>query len=389
VVFGPRPTTAAKKAIHFYTEGSGALVRHWEQLVPQLGGGTWISFGLYSSTSAQIADINAHGNPGIISGPNEGSGYGVGAVYANVMPIVENMSFLNPFSIYGLSHGAANFFGCANQHAKNNSWGTIGVVPGTYYTSPGLFATGLSIGWLMPANGNNDLNLMENGSCQGGYTYGIFFTEHGWSNRLMILYCWSALCVVGNYFGSVGATHAMKVEQGSFEACIHEVYIVGAGSEGIGPIIDIGQLQTESGTPNIDGNSSGALMAAEGEVKLTGLFTEAGVYIAQPTGIELRNGRTHRAIKKKTANFTCNPIDRTLICDTTSGAITASIPSADVNPVQYSFKNLGSNNLVLDPLGSQTINVSGTAATTVTLTTGQSLTIQSMYDGTAFGWYSI
>jgi hypothetical protein len=25
----------------------------------------------------------------------------------------------------------------------------------------------------------------------------------------------------------------------------------------------------------------------------------------------------------------------------------------------------------------------------VTLTTGQSLTIQSMYDGTAFGWYSI
>jgi hypothetical protein len=130
-------------------------------------------------------------------------------------------------------------------------------------------------------------------------------------------------------------------------------------------------------------------MAAEGEVKLTGLFTEAGVYIAQPTGIELRNGRTHRAIKKKTANFTCNPIDRTLICDTTSGAITASIPSADVNPVQYSFKNLGSNNLVLDPLGSQTINVSGTAATTVTLTTGQSLTIQSMYDGTAFGWYSI
>src|SRR5439155_22658623 len=124
----------------------------------------------------------------------------------------------------------------------------------------------------------------------------------------------------------------------------HEVYIVGAGSSGDGPILDI-ELSTESSTPNVNGNSTGALMAAVGRLLLTGLYTKSGVSMAQPTGIELVDGQSPRAISRKTGAFTASPIDRTLVCDTTSAGFTATLPDADVNAVEYVLKYIGANAL--------------------------------------------
>ncbi|MET7479538.1 hypothetical protein ABZT17_34965 [Streptomyces sp. NPDC005648] len=395
VVFGPDATTGGKKVPHFRSDGSGAGVRHWEQLVPQISGGTWISFGFYSSTSAQLSDINANGNPGIISGPNEGASnglaYGVGGRFSNTMPMISNMAFLVPHSAYGLTRGAWNFFGCANAHIRDVSVSTIGVVPSsTDYTSPGVFGTGLSIGCLMPAPGNNDLSIVDNLSIQGGFTYAIFFSEHTLIGRIMALYAWAGLCPVGTYAGSVGAAHSMRVLSASVEACQHEVYIIGPGSNGDGPIVDI-QLSTESSTPNIDGNGVGALMAAVGTLTLTGLYNPAGVSIAHPTGIQIINGQAPRAISRKTGAFTAGPLDRTLVCDTSSGAFTGTLPDADVNPVEYIFRNVGANTLTVAAFSGQLItgvgSTSGTA--TVAVASGQSLRVQALYNGTAWGWYAV
>ena len=393
-VFGAYTTTGGKKTLNFRTDGTGAGVRHWNQLVPQISGGTWISFGFYSSTSAQTADLNANGHPGIISGPNEGTSnglaYGASARFSNIQPMIENMAFLVPHTQYGITQGAWNFYGCANAHIRNVSVSTLGVVPSpTDYTAPGTFATGLSIAGLMPAPGNNDLSIIENLSIQGGFTYGLYFSEHTLIDRIMILYCWAALCPVGNYAGSVGSVHEMMVLSASVEACAHDVYIIGVGSQGVGPTVDI-HLSTESSTPNIDGNSAGALMGALGTLKLTGLFTPSGAYIAAPTGIEIINGQVPRPIARKTASFTASPLDRTLICDTTSSGFTATLPNADVNPVEYTIKNIGANNLTVATTSSQLIyTTSGTGATTATLTTGQVLTLRAMYNGTAWGWYAV
>lgn len=392
IVFGVYTTSAVKKILEFRGETHGAAaVRHWEQVVPQFSGSCLLSLKVYSSTSAQITDLNANGNPGVISGPNEGTSnglaYGASARYSNVMAVLTDLTILTTHSAYGLTIGAANFYGCANAHIENFAYGTAGTVasPSTDYTSPGTFGTGLSVGLLLPAPGNNDNSIAKNVSCGGGYTYALFLTEHTVMDRYMALYCWAGLCAVGSYAGSVGSVHAMKVLSASIEACTHELYIVGVGSSGVGPIIDIDQLSTESSTPNIGGNSSAAMAGALGTVKLTGLFTRSGVSISDPTGIELVDGSQARAIVKKTSSFTASPIDRSFICDTTSGAITASLPSAIVNPVEYSFRNTGASNLVIDPSGSQTIN----GAATITLTLGQTARIQAGYDGSAWGWYSV
>ena len=395
LVFGVYATTGNKKILEFRGEGDGAAaVRHWEQTVPQYAGSCLLSMGVFASAGAQTTNINADGNPGVISGPNEGFGYGVnsgGAVFSNMMVVLKNLSILSTHSAYGISYGAANLYGVANAHIENFGYGTAGTVaaPSTDYSSPGTFGTGLSVGLLLPAPGNNDNVILNNVSCGGGFTYALFLTEHTTGDRLMILYCWAAICPVGNYAGSVGSVHGMRISTASVEACIHEVYIVGVGSSGVGPIVDI-QISTESSTPNIGGNSAGAMNAALGKITLTGLFTESGVTIDSPTGIEIINGQVPRAIKRKTTTFTCSPLDRTLICDTTSAGFTGTLPAADFNPVEYVFKNVGANTLTVGTTGGQLIyTTSGTGATTATAATGVTLRVQALYNGSSWGWYAV
>jgi hypothetical protein len=398
LVFGPQSTAGVKKGLGFRGATPGtAMVRHWQQLVPQFAGSCLISLGVYSSTSAQINDLNANGNPGVISGPNEGTSnglaYGAAARYSNVMAVVQNLAILTTHSAYGLTYGAGNFWGCANAQIENFGYGTAGTVasPSQDYVSPGTFGTGLSVGLLLPAPGNNDNVIVSNISCGGGYTYALFLTEHAVMDRYMALYCWAGLCAVGSYAGSVGSVHAMKVLSASIEACTNELYIVGVGSGGVGPIIDIDQLSTENSAPTVGGNSAAAMAGALGQVRFTGIFNESGVNATNPTGIELINGQVPRAIKRKTGAFTCSPIDRTLVCDTTAGgAFTGTLPRADFNPVEYVFKNVGNSNLTVATTSSQLIyTTSGTGATTATVATGNTLRVQALFNGTAWGWYAV
>ncbi|MFI6560393.1 hypothetical protein [Streptomyces sp. NPDC050534] len=393
IAFGSVATSGQKKTLMFLgpTDGAAA-VRHWQQGEPQFSGACIISAGVYSSTSAQTADINAHGNPAVICGPNEASGYGVGANFSNMQVVVKNLSILTTHSSFGLTYGALNLWGVANAYVENVGFGTLGTVasPSADYNSPGVFGTGLSIGMALPAPGNNDHVIARNISCGGGYTYAMFLTEHAVMDRYMALYCWAGLVAVGTYASSVGSVHAMKVLSASIEACVNELYIYGAGSSGIGPIIDIDQLSTENSTPNVAGSSTAAMNSALGRVRLTGLFTESGVSVSAPTGIELVNGQVPRAIKRKTGAFTCSPIDRTLVCDTTSAGFTGTLPDASFCPTEYVFKNVGSNTLTIGTTSSQLIYTSsGTGATTATVTTGQTLRVQALYNGTSWGWYAV
>jgi hypothetical protein len=130
--------------------------------------------------------------------------------------------------------------------------------------------------------------------------------------------------------------------------------------------------------------------SALGVVRLTGLFTETGVAVSAPTGIEIVNGQVPRAIKRKTTTFTCSPIDRTLVCDTTSAGFTGTLPAADFNPIEYVFKNVGVNVLTVGTTSSQLIyTTSGTGATTAAVATGVTLRVQALYNGSSWGWYAV
>lgn len=388
IVFGVYDTDKTKRILEFRGAADGAAaVRHWGQTHPQFSGSCLISLGVYSSTVAQVTNINAAGNPGVISGPQEGDGYGVAATFSNVMAVIKNLAILTTHSSFGLTYGAANLYGCANAHVENVGYGTAGVVPGSDYTSPGTFGTGLSVGMLLPAPGNNDHVIARNISCGGGYTYALFLTEHAVVDRYMALYCWAGLCPVGNYAGSVGSVHAMDIISASIEACINEIYIIGVGSSGVGPTI-YANVSTESSTPNIGGNSAAAMNAALGQIRLTGLFTESGVSVDNPTGIEIVNGQVPRAIKLKTGAFTVSPIDRVLVCDTTTAGFTGTLPAADFNPVEYTFKNVGTHLLTVATTSGQLIYTPSGSATTTTVAPGQTLRVQALYNGSAWVWHA-
>ncbi|MEU6397872.1 hypothetical protein ABZ867_12930 [Streptomyces cinnamoneus] len=365
IVFGVYPTSANKPILEFRGEGDGAAaVRHWQQTVPQMAGSCWVSAGVYGSTSAQTTNINADGNPGVLSGPNEGFGYGASALFSNVMPVIRNMAILTTHSTFGLTYGAANLYGCANAHIENLGIGTLGTVasPSTDYSSPGTFGTGLSVGLLLPAPGNNDNVVAKNLSIGGGYTYACFVTEHAMIDRYMALYCWAGLVAVGTYASSVGSVHAMKILNASIEACTNELYIMGVGSNGIGPIIDIDQLSTESGTPNIAGSSAGAMAAARGIVRLTGLFTESGVSVGNPCGIKLINGQVPYPVRSVNADATVRVIDEVLLVDASGGNRLITLISAVATPNSYTIKKVDSsgNTVTVDGAGSETIDGAAT-----------------------------
>ena len=361
----PVATTANKAILTIEGETSGAGVQHWQQLNQQLGGSTIVSFGVFASSAAQTASINANGNPCVIGGPAQPGGYGVNpGVFSNMSVTLRNLSIVTTHSSSGLTYSAFDFSGIANAGLENFAYGTNGVVASNDYGSPSGFANGLSVGGLMPANGNNDLCMVNNVTCHGGYTYGFFATEHSVINRMAILYCWSAYCPVGTYFSSVGATHGMWANQLSIEGCTNEVYIIGTGSSGTGPFINIDQLDTETSSPTFADNNSGAgLAAALGTIRLTGLYAAASISASGPTGLKIIDGQKPYPVIKKAGNYTVTIADQTLMVDASSGAVTITLISAANTPNTYTVKKIDSsaNTVTVATTGGQTIDGASTS----------------------------
>lgn len=369
----PVVTTTGRKVV-LTIEGAtnGASLQHWEQTVPQTAGSTLVSFGVHASVSAQNTSISANGNGCVIGGPAQPGGYGVApGNFSNMLITLKGLNILTAYSLYGLTYTAFDFSGIANAHIEDVAYGTTGVVPNNDFASVNQFANGLSIGALMPASGNNDYVVVRNVTCHGGYTYGFYATEHTTATDMRILYCWSGFCAVGLYYGSVGATHAIKAVQLSVEACTNNVLIVGVGSGGTGPFLDIDQLDTETSAPTFADTTSGTgLAAALGTVKLTGLYTVANLSTSgHPTGLEIVDGQNPKGVRALNGAATVRLTDRVLICDTSSAGFTATLVSAGNSACAFTFKNTGTNALTLAAAGAETIDGSATktvaAGTTV------------------------
>jgi hypothetical protein len=363
---------------------SGSGVQHWNQSTPQVSGSCLVSFGVFSSTSAQSSSISANANPVVLGAANQAGGYGIApGVFSNMLVNVANLSIVTAYSSYGLTYGALDLSGVANAAIENFAYGTTGVVAAGDYASVAGFATGLSAGMLLPANGNNDHVVLRNVTCHGGYTYAAFITEHCTPELMRILYCWSALCITGVYRGGVGATHAFKMGQISIEVCVNLVHIFGTGSDSVGVFLDIDQLDTETSLPVFrDDNSGAGLGTARGTIKLTGLYTTANISTAggYATGLRIIDGQNPDGIRVLSAAATVRLTDRVLIC-TTASAFTATLLSAANVGCRFTFKNAGTNTLTIAAAGAETIDGSATK----TVAAGTSITVVP----SGGNWYSV
>jgi len=269
--------------------GSG----YWLQTIPQASGMVLLSNGVFASAGAQATSANNNGNASVIGGPAQPAGYGsTGAVFSNMHFGMQGVSIITPLSSSGLNYCGIDLSGVS----QASLIGCVFTVTGTYdlndFNSPAGLATGISKAYLLPANGNNDFSKVEDVVVYGGYTYGSWFTEHTNPQHCVILYCWSGVCIVAAYFSSVGAIHGYEIPQINVEGCVNELQILGQGSAGLGPFVDISQLDTEAGAPTfIDDSSGAALAAAVGQIKLVGEYTQSGITVASPTSLEILSGQ--------------------------------------------------------------------------------------------------
>lgn len=360
-------TTASKVTLTLLGAGDAAGVQHWEQTVPQTSGSTLVSFKVHASSAAQTTSINAAGNSCVIGGPSQPGGYGISpGVFSNMNVVVRDLSILTTHSANGLTMSAMDLSGVANAGIHNFAYGTAGTVVGNDYASPGGFANGLAPGLLLPASGNNDNVVLTNITCHGGYTYGIFATEHADINNMRILYCWAAFCPVGTYYSSVGSTHAIVATLLSIEACTYIVYVVGQGSGGVGPFLHL-RIDTETSTPRFGDNGSGApLAAARGDVVLTGLYTPSGLTLDGPCGFDIMDGQKSYPVTSVSADYTALTFDELIVVNATGAARTITLPTAvGRNRRIVIVKSDSSGNAVTaDGAGSETINGATTKATT-------------------------
>ncbi|HEY6021626.1 MAG TPA: hypothetical protein VIY48_17685 [Candidatus Paceibacterota bacterium] len=279
------PVASPKVHIEFTGPFNQSGLFHWNQTIPQYSGATLVSFGVYANGTAQVNDINANGNPAIIGGPTQPNGYGTTALlFSNMLVTLRNLSMFTTFSTAGLTFGCFDFSGIAEAQIIDCAFGTTALF--TDLQSPTPLSANLSICGLFPANGNNDLNVVRNASFVGGHTFAFYATEHTVIEAMRITYCWAALCVIGGYFNSVGASHAVNVDQISVEGCTRHVYIIGSGQAGQGPVVNISQLDTEGFPIIYDGSNGGNGGFGLGNIGVTGFNPPQ---VPNKTGIRVVN----------------------------------------------------------------------------------------------------
>ncbi len=285
-------TTANKVTLVIRGAVSAATGAHWQQTTWQKTGATLVSNGVFANATAQANSITASGNPCLLGGPTQPNHYGdSNLVYSNMHLVLSGLDIVTPFSATGLNYCGIDLSGVAQASIYDCNITVTGTYAAGNFNNPNGFATGLSKGLLMPANGNNDICEIRNLSVWGGYTWGLFATEHTVIHNARLLYCWSALAAVGNYFNSVSAGHAIYADQLSVEGCTYNVYVLGQGASGIGPYLDIVQMDTESAAPRLRDDASGALATAQGTMKLTGLYTASSIQTDAATTLEIINGQ--------------------------------------------------------------------------------------------------
>jgi hypothetical protein len=353
-------TTGNKLVITFQGAGDGAAQQHWQEAPPQMSGSTLVSFGVFANPSAQTASINAHGNPSLLGGPSEPGGYGVSpGTFTNVHVILRGLSLRTVHTAWGLGYNAFDFDGCANAALHDVGLGSLGTVANGDFGNPSLFGTGLVIGGIMPMSGNNDLSIIDNVTVFGGFTYGLFVTEHTDVYGLRILYSWAGLCPVGTYDGSVGSTHAIRGFV-SVEACHYTMYLIGAGSGGVGPFLHL--LLDSEGTVLFGDNDSGTASAsAKGQVVLTGEVS-LPVNFDWPPGYDVVNDQVSFASTAVSSAYTVTPLDEVIEANATSAPFTVTLPTAvgRSRRVVVIKTDSGGNAVTVATTGGQTINGAST-----------------------------
>ncbi|MHA6764698.1 hypothetical protein [Streptacidiphilus sp. PAMC 29251] len=317
------PPTGPKVTLTWSGAGSSAGMQHWLSNYPNTTGSTFVSFGIFANQSAQGNSVG-NGNPCVIGGPAQAHGWAQADKFNNLY-LDFSGSILTAHSKTGLTYCGLDGSSLANLRVHDSYFSTTGSVARGEYAGFAAFAGGYSIGLLMPADGNNDLSILENSCIGGGYTWAVYTPEHTDIYGLRILYCNGALCPVGNYYSSVGSVHSITGTLISIEACVYLVQVIGKGSAGVGPTFHV-KIDTETSIPRFGDRNNGSDMgAAQGEVVLGGTWTRGSLVLDGPPGFDIIDANP--VPTKVTATGTVPYIATLLEVDATAGNVVQNLPT--------------------------------------------------------------
>jgi hypothetical protein len=317
------PATGPKVTLIWEGVGGSGGMQHWLSNYPNTTGTTLVSFGIFPNQTAQGNSVD-NGNPCVIGGPAQGHGWAQGGQFNNLY-LDFSGSILTTHSKTGLTYCGLDGSSLCNLRVHDSYISTTGSVARGEYTGFASYAGGYSIGLLMPADGNNDLSILENTCIGGGYTWGVYVPEHTDIYGLRILYCNGALCPVGSYYSSVGAVHSVTGSLISIESCVYLVQVIGKGSAGVGPTFHL-KIDTETSLPRFGDRNNGADMgAAQGEVVLGGSYSRAGLVLDGPPGFDIVDADPFPA--KAASSATVSYLTTLLEVDATSGNNVQTLPT--------------------------------------------------------------
>jgi hypothetical protein len=352
----PIADTGQTITLDWVQEGASSAPQSWNSLSPAFNGATIVSAGIFANATDQGNSVGDFGNPCVIGGPAQASGYGQSGKFSNMI-VKFSGTILTTHSRFGLSYCGLDFTS-VKAELPDAYVGSTGCVARNDYEAFAGFSTGYSIGILMPADGNNDLSVIGSVTIGGGYAFGIVLPEHCTIHRLCVLYCSGALCPDGNYDGSVGSVHSSAATLISVESCTWIVQIFGKGSDGVGPTFHY-RIDTETSLPRFGDRNGGLDMgAAKGEIELGGSFTRSGLILDGPPGFDLID--VNDTGTPVAGNYTISYFDTLLMVNAAAGNLTITLPTAVSFPVRKRFElrrdDSSGNTVTLAAPGGETVN---------------------------------
>jgi hypothetical protein len=208
-VVNPFTTGNSKVTLRLGGAHDSATVAHWDQRQPQMSGCV-----LFSTLMGQTSHAT-YGVPSVLGGPTiDVQASGPQEVFSNMKLIIDGLYVVTPYNPSYVGIDARRLAQCDVPNLTVNSLAGPDSDSGTpnFSTKP---TNSSSVGLYMPKMANNDSANIGVYHCEGFY-YGLGFSDHLTAQKLLIVYCDTAMWI--NNVSGVGV-HGSTILYASVEAC--------------------------------------------------------------------------------------------------------------------------------------------------------------------------
>ena len=296
LTIGTPSYTAAQGTLDITGAAGEGVLPFWAQVAPQIAGGVvlvspylWTSQGAQSSNFSSFYDAAVLGAvPSNAALPPQVGGY---AAYSNIAINVSDLTVMTPQTYQGTNLCGINLRGAAKgTYTRCAALFTVNYNNSTapnQMPSTSAMLGGLSIGLVLPGNGNNARSTMRDCSVMG-FAFGTNLGEEIVIDGSAIIGCGCGLKYYGN--DPTNSEHLAQVYGTTVQHCYKLIYVQGIGGGNgcqIDATIDVEVIQGGAGSALSDSNSGAGLASLFGRLRVAGIYNNNILATPYPTNLEI------------------------------------------------------------------------------------------------------